>query len=310
LYSTAPIIYLDTAEAYFPSDIGAQISNTHPAINNTAIPSPPSLTVTNLSLLNTYGANGTNVYLTSNVDVTLSPSWLTGIVPSSSTGKTHNAISAAIIVNEKSENVTDAFYMYFYAYNQGNTVLGRELGDHIGDWEHNMIRFENGIPQAMWFSQHSNGEAFTYSCLEKYPKSGKRPVSYSARGSHANYATVGKHDHTIPDLNLPNGLIVDVTSKGMLWDPTLNSYFYTYNSNTTNSSKFEGINESPVSAMEFHGKWGDEQYPKDDPRQPDPFFGFVKYVSGPTGPGDKYLDREKVCPDNGIYCLIREKLGP
>lgn len=34
--------------------------------------------------------------------------------------------------------------------------------------EHNMIRFKDGSPQAIWYSQHSNGEAFTYDCVEKY----------------------------------------------------------------------------------------------------------------------------------------------
>ena len=29
------------------------------------------------------------------------------------------------------------------------------------------MRFSNGVPQAMWFSQHSGGQAFTYNCLEK-----------------------------------------------------------------------------------------------------------------------------------------------
>ena len=185
-------------------------------------------------------------------------------------------------------------------------MLGRELGDHIGDWEHNMIRFQDGVPQAMWLSQHSNGEAFTYDVLEK---KGKRPINYSARGSHANYATTGKHDHTIPDLNLPNGFLVDYTSKGTLWDPVLNAYFYNY-SESESGGTFEGINGSPVGAMAFRGHWGDEQYLSDDPRQPEPFFGFVKYVSGPTGPQDKYLGREKVCPGNGIPCFVRDRLGP
>jgi hypothetical protein len=301
------LTYLDTAEEYFPSDIAAQISNTHPVVNNTKIDSLPSLTVSNLDVLNKYGKHGRNVYLTSDVDITTPPSWLTGVVPNSSTGKTSKAVSCAIITNDKGSGLVDAFYFYFYAYNQGNTVLGRELGDHIGDWEHNMIRFQDGVPETIWFSQHGNGEAFTYTALEKSKSAKKRPINYSARGSHANYATTGKHDHTIPDLNLPNGFLVDYTSKGTLWDPVLNAYFYNY---CANSSTFESIDGSPVGAMQFKGKWGDEQYPKDDPRQPEPFFGFVKYVSGPTGPRNKGLNREKVCPDNGILCIIRDRLGP
>lgn len=35
------------------------------------------------------------------------------------------------------------------------------------DWEHNAIRFNNGVPQSVWYSQHSNGMAYTYSAVEK-----------------------------------------------------------------------------------------------------------------------------------------------
>ncbi|KAI9050500.1 hypothetical protein LZ554_005662 [Drepanopeziza brunnea f. sp. 'monogermtubi'] len=194
--------------------------------------------------------------------------------------------------------------MYFYAYNQGNIVFFQELGDHIGDWEHNMIRFQDGEPQTMWFSQHGNGQAFTYKAVEK---ESMRPISYSAMGSHANYAVQGTHDHLIPDLNLPAGFLQDYTSKGMLWDPTLSAYFYNFNGT---SSTFESIEGSPLGAMYYRGRWGDQQYPDEDLRQPAPFFGFRKFVSGPTGPWDKQLNRTKICPDNGILCIIRETLGP
>ncbi|KAE8442082.1 hypothetical protein EG329_003840 [Mollisiaceae sp. DMI_Dod_QoI] len=300
----APFVYLDIREEFFPSDMLAQITNTHPEINLTSIDDPPEpLTLHNLDSLNQFGNGGMNVYLTSNIPVTSSPTWLTGIVPDS-TGKTNNAISCAVIMHDRGSGLVDVFYMYFYAYNQGNTVLLQELGDHIGDWEHNMIRFQDGEPQAIWYSQHGNGQAFTYNAAQKI---GTRPISYSALGSHANYAIAGTHDHTIPDLNLPAGFILDYTSKGMLWDPTLSTYFYNYHGDT---GSFESINGSPLGAMDFKGKWGDEQYPKEDPKQPPPFFGFMKYVSGPTGPWDKQLNRTKICPDNGILCIIRDELGP
>lgn len=54
-----------------------------------------------------------------------------------------------------------------------------------------MIRFKDGHPSAVWYSQHEYGAAYTYATV---PKIGVRPISFSARGSHANYATAGKHD--------------------------------------------------------------------------------------------------------------------
>ncbi len=61
--------------------------------------------------------------------------------------------------------------------------------------------------------------------------------------------------------------------------------------------------------MYYKGKWGDEQYPESDKRQKK-FFGFYKYVGGPTGPWDKQLNRTMVCPENRVPCFVRDKLGP
>lgn len=52
-----------------------------------------------------------------------------------------------------------------------------------------MIRFSNGHPQAIWYSQHASGQAFSYHAAEK---KGKRPIAYSGNGTHANYATAGQ----------------------------------------------------------------------------------------------------------------------
>jgi hypothetical protein len=66
----------------------------------------------------------------------------------------------------------------------------------------------------------------------------------------------------------------------------------------------------PVEWLSFVGHWGDKQYPDDDESQ----FCFLgidalcEYTNGPTGPIDKQLQREKVCPDNGIPCIVRKFL--
>lgn len=67
-----------------------------------------------------------------------------------------------------------------------------------------MIRFIDGAPQALWFSQHSSGEAFTYDCLLKI---NGRPVDYSGRGTHANYAIAGCVDY-MPLLSLLGSVFV------------------------------------------------------------------------------------------------------
>ncbi|KAI9841264.1 MAG: hypothetical protein M1837_000800 [Sclerophora amabilis] len=298
----APVVWLHSDERYYPSDIGAQLQSTEPQVNFTAVSGVPvPLTLDNLDSLN--GLGGEAVYLSCVEDFTQDPTWLQGVAPDAS-GKTNGAVSSVIIVNDHGSGKVDAFYMYFYAYNRGNVVLGKELGDHVGDWEHNMIRFEDGAPQAVWYSQHANGQAFTYGAVEKQ---GKRPVAYSAEGSHAVYAITGTHDHTIPNLNLPEGLIEDHCDQGKLWDPTLSAYSYAFDAS---SSTFSPSSENyPVAYLNFVGKWGDDQLPDSDPRQSN-FFGFAKYTGGPTGPRDKQLNRTDVCPEGGPPCIVRRILVP
>lgn len=142
------------------------MSNTRPTLNFTAVESVASpLTLANLDTLNAQG--GDDVYLTSIDNPDDNPQWLLGVSPDAS-GKTNGAVTSAIIVNDHGNGEVDAFYMYFYAFNYGGDYFGFTIGDHIGDWEHNMIRFKNGKPQAVWYSQHSNGQAFYYSTTLKY----------------------------------------------------------------------------------------------------------------------------------------------
>ncbi|EPS26862.1 hypothetical protein POX_g08837 [Penicillium oxalicum] len=293
VYDYAPLVWLHSEDPYRPSDLQAQLDNTTPEVNWQPIQGAPSpVTLDNLDQLNHLG--NTSVYLTSHKGIATrpQPAWLRGVTPDAQ-GRAGNIIACAIVVVDHGEGNVDAFYFYFYAYNKGDKVLGLEFGDHIGDWEHNMVRFANGAPQALWYSQHASGQAFTYQAVEKQ---GKRPLSYSGNGTHANYAIAGQHDHTIPGINLPTGFLLDYTDRGVLWDPTLNAWAYTYDVGTkvfTPSSP-----EIPVAWLDFNGQWGDDQ----PPGEPS-IFGEAEYVAGPNGPKFKVLNRSLVCPSTPCIVL-------
>lgn len=166
------------------------------------------------------------------------------------------------------------------------------------------MRFQNGLPEAIWYSQHANGQAFKYRTVEKRDV---RPVVYVSKGSHANYAMPGVHDHVIPNLNLPAGVLQDYTDRGTLWDPLLSAEFYRFDAGAVSFAPYR-----PGAAVEwlaFRGRWGDKEYPKGDRRQVK-LFGQAKFVDGPTGPVDKQLGRSKICPENGILCIVRNILVP
>jgi hypothetical protein len=125
-------------------------------ISTASIPDP--LTLSNLNKINAYsGCTNFSVcplYLTSKENVTANPTWLYGVLPDATTHETVGAKSCAVIVYDHGDEVVDAFYMYFYAFNFGPTVLGQVLGSHVGDWEHSMVRFQSGMPVSVWLSQH------------------------------------------------------------------------------------------------------------------------------------------------------------
>ncbi|KAM5431661.1 hypothetical protein MaudCBS49596_003242 [Microsporum audouinii] len=161
-----------------------------------------------------------------------------------------------------------------------------------------MIRFRNGAPEAIWYSQHAAGQAFQFSATDKR---GVRPIGFSGNGTHAVYATAGTHDHTIPGLDLPAGFLEDEADEGTLWDPTLSAYVYSYSSTTGLFTPYDPT--TPTNWLYYQGHWGDEQLPDDAPGQVD-LFGQRKYSTGPDGPMFKELVREKVCPSGVKLCLV------
>lgn len=288
----APYVYLHRDDAYFPSDMAKHLENTHPTINFTALTGGPDpLTLDNLNELNKLG--GEDIFLSSIEDVTTLPKFLHGQEPNPVTYRTDNAKSCVVIVVDKGDGIIDAFYMYWYIFNDGPSALGHQVGNHLGDWEHNMVRFQNGTPTAVWYSQHEFGFAFTYSAVQKI---GKRPVSFSAKGSHANYA--------VADGLIPAHIVYDRTQQGKLWDPTLSAYYYTYE---TEKKEFTpAVEGTPVNYLYFEGKWGDDQFPQSKKGQEE-FYGYVKWIPGPQGPWFKHLDRPEVCLP-GRECIVKDTL--
>jgi hypothetical protein len=212
---------------------------------------------------------------------------------------------AVLILVDKGAGILDAFWFFFYSYNLGQTVLKIRFGNHVGDWEHCMVRFQHGTPRAMFLSEHAGGKAYLWKALEKRAQiNGKpaRPVIYSAVGSHAMYASPGMHPYV-----LPFKLLKDITDKGPLWDPALNNYAYWFDYEVdrdedknatvrerTSLTPAASNPDLPTSWFHFEGFWGDDVYPLSDLRQWR-LFGEYHYITGPLGPKAKWLNRRKVC---------------
>lgn len=77
---------------------------------------------------------------------------------------------AVLLVMDKGNGVVDAFWFFFYSFNLGNSVFNVRFGNHVGDWEHCLIRFHHGKPKGLFFSAHTAGEAYRYEAVEKKGK--------------------------------------------------------------------------------------------------------------------------------------------
>lgn len=124
---------LDKEDIYYPSDIATHVVNTHATINFTAVRGAPKpLSLDNLHLLNELG--GESIYLTSIENVIKLPKFLGGKKPDTKTLQTKDAFSCVIICVDKGNGILDAFYMYFYTFNEGPIGFGHRVGNHLGDW--------------------------------------------------------------------------------------------------------------------------------------------------------------------------------
>jgi len=293
----APLSYLHSSEQYWPTDIRVHLPKVIPQVDFKTVGGTPTLQ--NLSAL------ASNVSLTAVENLLTHDTEFFTSTQGKPGGSGVSNAPATIIVVEKPGGIIDAFYFYFYSWNYGNTVLGLRFGNHVGDWEHTMVRFVNGVPDVFYCSAHSGGAAYKYSAVEK---DGDRPVSYIGIGTHANYATPGDHDYS-----LPLGLLKDQTNKGVAWDVTQNfrGYWYTPSSGAIDAATGAGSGgtlqpQEGTSWLNFGGEWGDKQWPTSKFGQY--CFGDECHISdGPTGPLSKNLGRTVPCQDESS-CTINTGL--
>ncbi|KZW02093.1 hypothetical protein EXIGLDRAFT_760309 [Exidia glandulosa HHB12029] len=264
----APLVWLDKDEIFWPGNVLIHLQNIHPETalgRNLDIPKELE-GKTGAALLAHPTINDGAVFLAYNTDPRTHIAKHIGTLTSAECkphGETRKSDSTAYIVTvdkskELGEGFVDVFYFYFYPYNYGAAVVGIHFGNHIGDWEHTMIRFKHGEPQAIHLSAHSDGHAYKLTCLETIDN---RPVVYSASGSHANYPRAGVQKYS----GVPGGP-VDHTSRGFLWDPLKNYVSLSYSNSKcvfTPHTPWPEACASPfptpddaVSILSFKGHWG------------------------------------------------------
>lgn len=120
-----------------------------------------------------------------------------------------------------------------------------------------MVRFVNGVPQALYLSAHSGGAAYEYNVV---PSLNGRAITYIGLGTHANYASPGTHEHDFPGLD-------DETDAGALWDVTKNFRGFWFDNDTQTFSLASGAGQGAADQvsegagwLQFQGRWGDKQY--------------------------------------------------
>lgn len=319
----APLVFLYSEEKYLPYDIEEYVSHFRPTWRNGTVidlpgkdPNDPFYKnqVLHLSDLEHLpkSTHEELVFLSSLSDFDTDPEWITGVhnKPNYYNGEIKNA-PVTLIVTDKGNGWVDAYWFFFYSFNLGPFVMGfGPFGNHIGDWEHCLVRFYKGEPVIIWMSAHGGGGAYFYDHMEKETLdstgigigNGEQPVIFSARGTHANYPSTGQHSH-----DLPYSILSDFTDRGGLWNTALNYLAYTYT--PADEKQFRGAEEMELTLangshpfreskygkwLEYNGAWGDPKLDPEDPRQHWSPFEW-KYIDGPTGPLTKNLVRTSPC---------------
>ncbi|MBJ6360153.1 beta/gamma crystallin-related protein [Paenibacillus sp. GCM10012307] len=270
LQTFAPRIWFAQGEVYFPSSV----EYTFPYMDRYVNPSSGAYELKTKTALNPY-----NLKL---------PYF---------TGDLANAPIYAFWVEKEYDNV-DLVYYQFSPYDLGKTVLGTEVGSHVGDWERitvRMAKFEDNNtrymkPVQVLYGAHSFSTVYNWSEVNKI--NGTHPVAYSAFGSHGMWKDQGNHVY----MNLVVVQLTDVANQGTAWDTWNNIQAFEY---YPNQAKGIGLGNSfPAWLERNYWPWenGGAIYRFGNPGQGS-YFGQPLLADGPVGPQEKSALRDDVVLD-------------
>lgn len=259
LQTFAPRIWFAQGESYFPSSVEHALPNLERYVN----PDSGLYEFKTITPLNPY---------------TLKLPYFTGDLA--------NAPVYAFWV-EKEYNNVDLVYFQFSPYDLGKTVLGTEVGDHVGDWERVTVRLAKFTdqntnyvkPVQVFYGAHSFGTTYTWSEVDKVNDT--HPVAYSAFGSHGMWKDPGNHVYQ----ELVVTQLIDVANQGTAWDTWNNIQAFQYYPNSLTGN---GLGNPWPSWLDrdYSNPNSLSVYKFGNPAQGS-FFGQPLLAGGPTGPQEK-----------------------
>ena len=144
-------------------------------------------------------------------------------------GDKDNMKAYGFIVEKEYKYIDLCYYIYF-PYNKAKEVLGMEFGNHIGDWEHVIVRLlveeNSGVlsvtPIFAQYGIHSERLYIPWNELPRFEET--HPIGFIANGSHGIWPNAGKNVYK--DLFIIK--LSDICSEGENWDLWEGSNLETY----------------------------------------------------------------------------------
>ncbi|KAJ3114813.1 Vacuolar protein sorting-associated protein 62 [Phlyctochytrium bullatum] len=274
----APLVRFHPSETFFSTSVDYYLSKVYmrdgAGVRAASAPSP--LTSSNLDFLQSQqGKDDSAQFLWVDGNVKANPT-LPAATQFLYGSKTMDGVPIYAFVVEKEFGVVDLWYWHYSPYNLGkSTPLGR-VGNHVGDWEHIIVRTVNGTAIALDFHTHG-GDG-----VRVVPVDDKRvqwvdghPVAYTALGSHGMWPQAGTFSYkTVGGIYK---LTDELGDNGSQWHSWQNVVTITYRPNGGYSGDQAWLN--------YRGRWGNKG---DNSCW---FYGIVKeclLTDGPTGPSRNF----------------------